>query len=715
MDARQVIDLKGMWGKRARGFKAAVPSRFIRICFNNETMFRGCATIAKHRHPSLHAVLISPDASSVPAAPPRIVAVGFRRINKMLQELAPAFADRAVVDVVDVGFEQAVARVRQLQARQPVDVVVAAGSNGGYLRQHLDTPVVLVKVGGFDLMQALAQARRLSGRIGLVTYEGMAPDLARFAHLFDFEVAQRSYATEDEARLCVRALQQSGVEVIVGSGVAADVADQLGLAGVFLYSMDAVREALEDAVEVARAARIEQAKRERLNTLLAQLSDGVIAVDQHERIQTLNPAMAQWLGRGAADWLGRALSEACPELSLRATLRSGQPELEKIERVQGRTLIVSRMPIVEQGVLTGAVLTVQDPISIQRVDRHIRTRTKQQASSARYEMAQFVGHSAAAQRVQTLAQRCARSTATVLLLGESGTGKELIAQGIHLASERKDMPFVAVNCAALSETLLESELFGYEEGAFTGARRGGKVGLFEAAHKGTLFLDEIGEMPLPLQTRLLRVLQEREVLRVGAIEPTPVQVRVIAATHRDLAELVAQGRFRQDLYFRLNILRIDVPALRERLDDLPGLARALVRKVAERLGLPSAGEPPWLAALQRQAAHHHWPGNVRELENLIERLLVCWPDEAAPAADAATSKDEQLLRGLAPELFEGLGQRQASPEVQGGQPLLKTARRLSERERIEQVLAACEGDKALACERLGISRTTLWRKLRSTT
>ena len=480
-------------------------------------------------------------------APPRIVAVGFRRINKMLQELAPDVADRAVVDVLDVGFEQAVARVRALQASQPVDVVVAAGSNGAYLRQHLELPVVLVKVGGFDLMQALAQARRLSGRIGLLTYEGMAPDLARFDRLFDFDVLQRSYRTEDEARACVRELQQAGVEVVVGSGVAVDVAEQLGLTGLFLYSMDAVREALDDAVEVARAARIEQAKRERLNTILAQISDGVIAVDRHERIQTLNPQMARWLGIEPAAWIGQRLADVCPELTLQATLRLGAPELESIERVKGKALIVSRTPIVEQGELTGAVLSAQDPISIQRVDRHIRARIKPQAASSRYELGGFVGSSPAARRVQALASRCAQSHATVLLLGDSGTGKELIAQGIHRASDRRDMPFVAVNCAAMTETLLESELFGYEEGAFTGARRGGKVGLFEAAHRGTLFLDEIGEMPLPLQTRLLRVLQEREVLRVGATEPTPVQVRVIAATHRDLARQVEQGAFRLDL------------------------------------------------------------------------------------------------------------------------------------------------------------------------
>jgi len=598
-----------------------------------------------------------------------------------------------------VGFEQAVTRIRALQAQGPIDVVVAAGSNGAYLRQHLDTPVVLVKVGGFDLMQALAQAQQLAPTVGLITYQGMAPDLAPFEPLFRLGVIQRSYQTEEEAVSAVQALKAQGVQVVVGSGTVADVADQMGLSGIFLYSTEAVREALHDAVEVARASRIELAKRERLNTILAQLSDGVVAVDQDERIQTLNPALAQWLGITPEQWLGQRLSEVCPELGLQTTLRLGVQELEKIERVRGKALIVNRIPIVEQGVLTGAVISCQDPISIQRVDRQIRTRIQPHAASGRYELGQFLGTSAVAERVRQAALSCARSQATVLLLGESGTGKELIAQGIHGASDRRELPFVAVNCAAMSETLLESELFGHEEGAFTGARRGGKIGLFEAAHKGTIFLDEIGEMPLPLQTRLLRVLQEREVLRVGSTEPTPVNVRVIAATHRDLMAQVQEGRFRLDLFYRLNILRIDMPALRERLQDLPLIVQDLHQRVSARLGVAASLTRPLVDALLAQAPQHDWPGNVRELENIIERLMAYAAPRAARLDSPAQAR--QLLQDTVPELFA------AVPATPG----LKAHQAQADRAEILRVLQACGGDKALAAEQLGISRTTLWRKL----
>jgi len=365
------------------------------------------------------------------------------------------------------------------------------------------------------------------------------------------------------------------------------------------------------------------------------------------------------------------------------------------------------MPIVEQGVQTGAVLTCQDPVSIQRVDRNLRARLQPRAAAARYALADLVGTSAALERAKALAASCARSHATVLVIGESGTGKELLAQGIHGASPRHRQPFVAINCAAFPEALLESELFGHEEGAFTGSRRGGKAGLFEAAHTGTIFLDEVGEMPVSLQTRLLRVLQEREIVRIGSTEPTPIDVRVIAATHRNLDTRLASGEFRADLYFRLNILRVDLPPLRERRDDVPVLAAHLLRKiVAQRAGMappPATLTGPLVAALVEQAADYAWRGNVRELENFIERLVVYCDqlDRLAPVADPADA-----LRGIAPELYAGAAAAAAAA------PDLAGTGRGAERQRLIDVLQACGGDRARACARLGISRTTLWRKLK---
>ncbi|MBP6600139.1 MAG: propionate catabolism operon regulatory protein PrpR [Giesbergeria sp.] len=324
---------------------------------------------------------------------------------------------------------------------------------------------------------------------------------------------------------------------------------------------------------------------------------------------------------------------------------------------------------------------------------------KQGGGGVRWRIDDFLGDSPAAQRLRTLALQCAASDATVLICGESGTGKELIAQGIHRASRRAQQPFLAVNCAALGESLLESELFGYEEGAFTGARRGGKTGLVEAAHTGTLFLDEIGDMPLALQSRLLRVLQEREVLRVGATTPVPVDVRVIAATHADLVAQVDKGLFRRDLYYRLAVLRLTTPALRERTaSDIAQLAQALLAQRLKTTGSATpASLPALLTAVLQPAAHHRWPGNVRELENWVERLLACH----ASLCDAQGALDAARLQELFPEC--------AAPPPASA---LKDTRHQAEQQHLREVLASVNGDQRQACAILGISRATLWRRMK---
>jgi transcriptional regulator, propionate catabolism operon regulatory protein len=641
--------------------------------------------------------LNAPAPASRPGDPPRIVAVGLHRIKDLLHGLAPTYAQRARVEVLDSGFESAVANIRELSRSQPIDVLVAAGSNGAYLRQHLNLPVVLVRVGGFDIMSALGRARRISSRIALVTHDAIPAEVEQFNELFGLGIEQHSYRTTDEARHCVLGLRARGIEVVVAPGLVTDLAEAAGMSGVFLYSEDAVREALDDAVEMARLSRMEASKRERLNTILGQLRDGVVAVDMEERIEVLNPAMERLLERPASDLMGRKLSDVAPELSLQRTLREARAEIDELQKLGARAVLASRLPITEQGAQTGAVITCQDPESIQRADRDLRARRSKPAVGVRYRLSDILGTSRQILQTRSLASQYAPSDATVLIFGESGTGKEMLAQGIHAASRRSKQPFIAVNCGAFPETLLESELFGYEEGAFTGARRGGKLGLFEAAHTGTIFLDEIGEMPVSLQTRLLRVLQEREILRIGAIEPTRVDVRVIAATHQDLTERIATGQFRRDLYYRLNILRLELPGLRHRKQDLPQLAAHLTRKIVSRAGANLAADQR-VQKLLEAASDYDWPGNVRELENLIERIALL----EEPAGAALT---DVQLRDLIPEVFSG-----PSP----GQPESSIAvrREASEIQLIRRVLEECGGSYAKASGRLGVSRTTLWRKLK---
>jgi propionate catabolism operon transcriptional regulator len=317
---------------------------------------------------------------------------------------------------------------------------------------------------------------------------------------------------------------------------------------------------------------------------------------------------------------------------------------------------------------------------------------------ARHGLSDLRGSSESMQALRQTVSLYSRSPATVLIEGETGTGKELVAQAIHLESPRGQAsarPFLAVNCGAIAESLLESELFGYEEGAFTGSRRGGHAGLFEAAHRGTLFLDEIGEMPLALQTRLLRVLEEKEVVRVGGTRPIPVDVRIISATHCDLEQRVSNCEFRADLFYRLGVLRIAIPPLRARQDDVIELAAWCLKNALAEMGVrPGANLRAELQACASVLQSYHWPGNVRELRNLMQRVALFLSVEPLQALTPA------FLTKLAPEMQQV--------------PLVITSRDTPlATPNIEAVLARFDGNRAEAAAFLGISRTTLWRRSKS--
>nr|AAL23720.1 putative prp gene cluster regulator [Cupriavidus necator] len=644
-------------------------------------------------------------------ARPRIWAIGISRLARAFADLIPAYADRAEFRIVGKGFEAAASAVAGEARSGRLDVVVAGGSNGAYLRQHVDVPVVLVKVTGFDVMSALATARRISPRVALVTHASTYAEVDEFVRAFSLSVPAYTYLTEDDAVARVKALKQEGIQVVVGPGLVTDLADRYGLTGVFLYSGNSVRMALEDAIEAARLRRIEATRRDYVNTILAHLNEGVAAVDAR-RIQSFNPAMERFLGTSVAAAVGRKLQTLAPNLALEGVMQSGDKELEAIHKLGDKMVVVNRIPIIGEAGTTGAVLTIQDASAIQRVDRNLRSRARTRPAGVRYSLDDLAGTSAAMTELRELARRYAAVDSTVLIGGESGTGKEVLAQGMHDASPRRAFPFVAVNCAAFPEALLESELFGYEEGAFTGARRGGKAGLFESAHNGTLFLDEVGDMPPALQTRLLRVLQEKQVLPIGGLDAVPVNVRVIGATHRDLAAMVRDGSFRQDLYYRLNILRIEMPPLRDRSEDLQELAELLYRRAQERLGMD---RPQRLPAAARARWRYRWPGNIRELENVTERIAVL------VAGRRLDSEALQRSRAAVPELFgdgmlapaEAEAEATLSPRA-GNTPAPFTGRReeSSEVEHILRVLAECSAT-APACHILCISPTTLWRRLKA--
>ncbi|MFM0736163.1 propionate catabolism operon regulatory protein PrpR [Paraburkholderia xenovorans] len=649
------------------------------------------------------------------AARPGVALVSISRLQSLCEAVAPRYAGRARFFPVREGYGAAVTALQAHVDAGSVDVVLAAGSNGAYLRDNLNVPVVMVKVNGFDVLSAITRATSAwpGQQIGLILHETISHELADLSGWLKVGLKQRAYRSVDEVRLAVAGLAAEGCGVIIGPGMACDVAQQAGLQSVFLYSLGAVEEAFERSVELARVSRQKESKRVRLNTIVAHLRDGVAAFDDAGQLEAVNPAMLDLLGLERDQDVAAQLSGAVGPL-LRETLDNDTPVEERIEQIGGRALIVNCVPILEQGVRSGSVVTVQDALVAQRIDRSLRTSQRPKHLVARHRLDDLIGDSAALARVRRLARAGAAHDATVLLTGESGTGKELVAQGIHNASRRRGNPFVAFNCAALPEGLIESELFGHEEGAFTGARRGGKLGLFEIAHTGTIFLDEIGEMPAALQSRLLRVLQEREVMKLGSGRATPIDVRVIAATHRDLHALVEEGAFRADLYFRLNLLQIELPPLRDRRGDVAPLARHLLSRGALQYGLAERAIERALAFLAPLFEHYAWPGNVRELENLLARAAIYLSDGSGEAL--------QDLRAMFPE-FERMG-RQAPPSSGAVEPVAGLARASASaiiptpshatptRAELLQALEAAGGNRAAASRALGIGRTTLWRLMK---
>ncbi|MFL9984834.1 propionate catabolism operon regulatory protein PrpR [Paraburkholderia sediminicola] len=645
-----------------------------------------------------------------PAQRPRIWAVSISRLRDLFFDIAGEYVERADLRIVSHGFEDAVHEIDAVGAGRP-DVVIAGGSNGAYLKTRVSVPVVLIGPTGFDVMHALARARRDGAKVALVTHGETPDEVRRFIAAYGIDVTFASYQSAQDAESVVLDLRDRGVDAVVGPGLIADLAANAGMGAVFLYSRASVRAAFDTALEVAQATRRETVRRQRLDNLLQHLRDGVVALDAQGRVEAMNQRLASVLGIDAAQAVGRALLELAPDLAGSLPDADG----DAFCTVRGASYVVHRGPLASSSSAAGTVLTFQESRAVERLDRTLRSRQRVQQFSARYQLGDIVGVSDSIERVRTLVQRYAKSDATVLILGESGTGKEMVAQSMHQLSARRDFAFVAINCGAFPEALLESELFGYEEGAFTGARKGGKAGLIEVAHRGTLFLDEIAEMPLSLQSRLLRVLQEREVVRLGSTEPTRVDIRVVAATHRALTEGIETGSFRADLYYRLNILSIALPPLRERPADLLPLAVELLLQAASReprltARLPDADAARRvLASLSEPLKRYTWPGNVRELQNVIERIAV-------ELADADTSTDSngaaetlftrEILRTVAPEIFE-----QPHTRTKKAALTLRERSRHVEADEIRAALAACDGDRDAVCQALGISKTTLWRKL----
>jgi transcriptional regulator with PAS, ATPase and Fis domain len=439
--------------------------------------------------------------------------------------------------------------------------------------------------------------------------------------------------------------------------------------------------------------------------IIEQSSEGTVIVDKDAKIVWINERYARRFGlQDSSLALGQPCEKVIPGSLLRQVATNGRPILLDMMDTAKDPLVVMRLPIHDAaGDLIGAIgfalfdeLHALSPLLKRYLSMQqelASTRSLLHARQAKYSFAHFIGTSAVSLEVIRKARRSASADSPVLLLGETGTGKELLAHAIHNASPRAHKAFVSINSAAIPETLLEAEFFGTAPGAFTGADRKGRPGKLQIAQGGTLFLDEIGDMPLPLQSKLLRVLQEKEYEPVGSNEVLKSDIRLIAATSTNLEAAIKRGQFRADLYYRLSVLPIQVPPLRERLDDLPALSEAILEELRSQHEL----EPGAQALL----AQHAWPGNIRELRNVLERAALLSDDLVLNAKDIRAAIGNLVPVGGAsgnnsePAPFETFSQ----------------ARQRFDRQLIEQALVQCAGNVVEAASQLGLGRSTLYKKM----
>lgn len=437
-----------------------------------------------------------------------------------------------------------------------------------------------------------------------------------------------------------------------------------------------------------------------LNTILETVYDGIVVVDKDGYITMLSKAYAKFLKVNEKEAIGKHVTKVIENTRMHIVAKTGIAEYAEPHMINGQYMVASRIPIVKNGEVVGAVGKVlyrnidelnvlQKKISVMENQIEQYKGEIKHLNKATYSFSSIIGSSDAMVEAIRYARRASKTDSNVLLIGESGTGKELFAHAIHQSSNRKYGPFIKINCAAIPSELLESELFGYEEGSFTGAKKGGKLGKFELAEGGTIFLDEIGDMPLYMQAKLLRVIQEREVERIGGTRPRAVNVRIIAATHVNLEEMVEQGKYRQDLYYRLNVFLINIPALRERKEDIKPLAMHFLNSLNNKYFKNIDGYSEEAIKL---LTRYNWPGNIRELSNIIERAVNIIDNEKIITP-------EHLPQKILGDDF--------IKEVKSLQSILEEA----EKSAIIDSLRAAKGNRTKAVKMLNISRSTFYEKM----
>lgn len=613
----------------------------------------------------------------------RIGIANYGQYLRFIEKIRPELPDDVELVLLNDLFTELESSVKLIEAEKSVDVFVGSGGNAEYLEKYLtEIPLVKVEVTGFDILDALNEVRAYSRFAAVVSFRKPIAQLENIKSLLDIEVKECVYNDREEISHILESLHYQGVQDVVGTAYVLEQAKLFGMRGHFIWSEDSVRTALNRAVVMARYRKHDEVRGKQLSSLLECVSEGVIMTDEKGFITEYNTSAERILSRNKRSVIGKHCEEVLPNLQLLLIMRERRAQYNKTLEICGTKVTANRIPIMfNREVVGSSVAFYKNSIVAKKSEDSAEKAQSFRGFIARTRFEGLDGISPAFIRVRDVAREYAKQDATLLLLGRTGTGKELLAQSMHNASPRKYEPFVTVNCSALPPTILENEFFGYDEGAFSGAKKGGKAGYFELANGGTLFLDEVSSLPLKFQSRLLRAIEEKEYFRIGGYKMVPVDVRIMASSNVDLAKLVEEGTFREDLYYRLNVLELRLPELCERGEDIPLFIN---RFVTENRGDLTRAQVDSVCSI-KHFLDYNWPGNIRELRNVMARFCALY----TPGTD---------VEKLAKEVLKYSDHR--------------TGGKLNEERReILEALHMSGGSKQKAAQILDISRTTLWRRI----
>lgn len=615
-----------------------------------------------------------------------VIIAPFKDLAKIAEETCIQLEEH--IPILTGAMDKAVNLAKEAE-KNGAEVIISRGTTAWkIIESGINIPVVQIPITGYDLLRAFLKARQLGNKIGIADTPEILSGIESLESMFQCEIEKSPIYSIADVEAAIHSLTDRKIDVLIGKNIYVQMLEKSHIRTVILSSgSESVIQAINEAKKLVEVKRAEVAKTEQLRAILDFITDGVIAVDDQGRVTVCNLAAEKILKLSCALIKGKRIDHVIADSRILGVLRSGKEELNQIFDKNGEKIIGNFIPIRYGEEVIGVLSTFQKVSRLQELEQEIRKKLSHRGHVVKYHLPDTVGKSPVFQQAIDKVQKYASVNSTVLLTGETGTGKEVFAHLIHSMSSRSKGPFVAFNCAAIPEYLLESELFGYVEGAFTGAKKGGKTGLFELAHGGTIFLDEIGELAEASQVRLLRVLQEREVMRLGDEKIIPIDVRVVAASNRNLEEMVVENLFRTDLFYRINVLRIVVPSLKDRQGDIPLISKHIIQELNTYVHKEIIDFDSNAMSLMQQ---YSWPGNIRELKNFVERAMILSPTKSI-------SMETVLEAGG--EVF----QNQLS--IQNN----KLAE--AEKTHILQVLKQVNGNHTRAAEILGISRTTLWRKL----